>query len=134
MTGIYGNHPEDRARERELNAYLDEADAAYQKEEAIDALVKFKLDEVLNNETLFDTLDQNYEVIDKGQVMRALRELDDAIKYFNRACLSVSGVIPLGAARIPVDAVFTALSNIQQNLLRAVRHEAEEEYKNRFEV
>ena len=41
MTGIYGNHPEDRARERELDRYLDsqnewsEADKKKAKEEAI---------------------------------------------------------------------------------------------------
>lgn len=44
MTGIYGNHPEDRARERELNRYLDsqnewsDADKKKAKEELFDAI------------------------------------------------------------------------------------------------
>lgn len=37
MAGCFGNHPEDRARERELNRYLDEQDKAENLAERVEA-------------------------------------------------------------------------------------------------
>jgi hypothetical protein len=38
MAGIYGSHPEDRARERELHAYLDKDAQADKRKELIEAV------------------------------------------------------------------------------------------------
>ena len=40
MAGCFGNHPEDRARERELNRYLDEQDKDEQYAERVESYAK----------------------------------------------------------------------------------------------
>lgn len=123
MAGCFGNNPEDRARERDLNAYLDKT---YAKDEAIQNAIEHMTEEYLNDETLFRTLDDDYEIIDRGQVMRALRSLDEAIRTYE---FILSG----GSRSSSIDAVFTALSNIQAKFNSAIEHEATEDYEGRME-
>jgi len=108
----------------DLNRYYAEEEAAEKRRVAIDDLIAFKTEEALNDQKVFDTLDDDYEVIDRGQVMRALRSLDAAIKDFN-----VSQELGLTIERNNIDSVFTAISNIQNNFTEAVKHEAETEYE-----
>ena len=126
MVGCFGNSAEDRARERELNQYLDKQDAEENRQIAIDELIAANTAEVLNDEAAFRTLDDDYEVIDRGQVMRALRSLDAAIKDLNHLAV----VLPRS---VNIDPVFTALSNIQNNFKAAIEHKSEKEYNGRIE-
>lgn len=84
-----------------------------EREKLYDDLLEYKLNEALNNEQVFETLDHDYEIVQayKGQIMRALRNLDGAIK----------------GDQISRDAVFTALSQMQDNLERILKIQAESE-------
>lgn len=67
------------------------------------------LSEALNDEIYFRTINEDWEIVDYGQLMRALRNLDSAIRGEE-------------AGR---DAVFTALSIIQRRLKQAIADEVE---------
>ena len=99
-------------------------------------MVKDKTIEILNDEPLFEQLDKDYELDVYGQTMRALRSLDDARRRLNllhnivvAAAPSADASFDAWRARIDIDAVFTALSNIQKNFEKAVEHEATKEYE-----
>lgn len=126
----------------DFNRYFKAEEQAEKRRQSIADLIGYKTEEALNDETAFCTLDQNYEVIDPVQVMRALRSLDFAIRRFNALhTLAMIDIALIGGkdyekrvketenARIPIDAVFTALSNIKQRFDAAIAHEAEAETK-----
>lgn len=74
MTGIFGNHPEDRQRERELDAYLDSCD---------------------EDGSLLDKADQEYEMEcvradDKRKEMKELELLD---KITCKICNGVGWIV-----------------------------------------
>lgn len=89
--------------QREQDAYVAAELAHERKEAAIRDAMAF----ALSDPAEFETLVQNYEIIDSCQVQRALRELDKAIK----------------GDRASIDALFTALSIIQADFKAAVEHE-----------
>ena len=123
------------AIESQLNHHLNQESEAELRAEAIAQLIKDKTELILNDEPIFEQIDKDYELDVYGQTMRALRSLDKAIKQSNvihqqalKMCssdLTLQGIL---RARIEIDAVFTALSNIQKNLDKAVEHEATKEY------
>ena len=84
-----------------------EVDAQLQAE-AIELRAEELFREALVDSTLFSTINQNYEVIDDTQVCRALRELDKAI---------------IGD-RFAIDAVYTALTQLQNKLMFACKNMA----------
>ena len=104
-------------------------DAEYFKQ-----FVNDKLEFYLNTVGDFIDLDARYEVVTYGQLMRALRSLDVAVRKFGliyncaaSAAPSVQDIANLESARRGIDAVFTSLNNIQQNLIAAVTDEAKKE-------
>ena len=128
------NHKEAAAEHRaeqiafnaDLNRYYKSEEESKKRRVAIDDLIAYKTEEYLNDQTKFDWLDDNFEIVDRGQVMRALRSLDKAIRKFNHHALlyAVHGK----EDRAEIDAVFTALSNIQDNFNSAIEYEAAKEY------
>ena len=119
MAGIYGSHPEDRARENELNRHL----AKQHEGEEMSNLVEDMMHQAVTDAPLFRTYDDDYDVIDRDQVMRCLANLDKAIVKFNHHALlyAVHGKVD----RAEIDAIFTSLTIMQRNLQSAIEHEAE---------
>ena len=101
-----------------LNHYMRQEDEAAKRDSDIEQIVAFKKEQILNDEVLFQQLDEDYELDVYGQVLRALRSLDSARKYYNKAC----------NPNFNLDAVFTSLSVIQQNMESALEHQATKEY------
>lgn len=81
------------------------------RDELVEAEYQTRLYLALTDGVEFDTLNDEYEIVDKftSQIQRALRNLDSAIK----------------GEEVGRDAVFTALSYIQKNLQLLLREQAE---------
>lgn len=81
------------------------------RDELVESEYQTKLYLALNDGAEFETLNDDYEIVDKftSQIQRALRNLDSAIK----------------GEEVGRDAVFTALSYIQKNLKSLLREQAE---------
>ncbi len=92
---------------------------AEMRDVAINDLYDYKLNEALNEEKVFATLEDDYEVVSAffPQIMRALREMDKAA----------------AGDEIAKDAVFNALGQIKGNLERILREQAATEYDERME-
>ncbi len=84
------------------------ANDPYYRDEYYDSCASDLYQKCLNDECEFRTISENHEIIDTEQLMRALRNLDDAIKDYSKMTGSIS-----------IDAVFTALSHIQDRLKNA---------------
>lgn len=94
--------PENHFNE-ELQRYQEAEVEAELQHDAIAAAAKDQLQAAYADQAVFDSLDDDYEIIDRYQVRRALANLDDAIvgKEYAR------------------DAIYTALSIIQAKLKHA---------------
>lgn len=105
---------EQAAFNADFNRVFAAEHAAAKRDEAVEDSLDYKLNEALNDESIFATLDHGYEVVSAyhGNIMRALRNLDAAIK----------------GDQVARDAVFTALSQMQDNIKRVLRDESEKEY------
>ena len=112
---------------QDLNRYMRQEDEAAKRDSDIEQIVTFKKEQILNDEVLFQQLDEDYELDVYGQVLRALRSLDKAIKY------AAHGNPYFSEGQIELNAVLTSLSNIQQNMESALEHQATNEYKGRME-
>ncbi len=123
MAGCFGNSPYDRYMENQLNQYLKECD----KGEEMDNLIEDMMHQATHDAALFRTYDDDFEVIDRDQVMRCLANLDDAVKSLNTVAY-----LPHGFQYI--DAIFSALSIMQTNLQKAVEHEAEKVLASKAEM
>src|SRR5512143_551702 len=105
-------------------------------------LIEDMMRDAVTDAKLFRTYDDDYEVIDRDQVMRCLANLDDAIKGFNLLQSDIDIAHPINGidkrkhdrAVNSVDAIFTALRIIQDNLRVGVEHEAEEALKSKREM
>jgi hypothetical protein len=119
---------------QDLNHHLNQESAAELRAEAIDKLVgEMELD-ILNDEPEFQQLCKDYGIDVDGQVMRALRSFDNAMRRFNliynvaqAASPSARDTENLNMARHGIDAVFTSLNNIQTEVRSALKHKAEKE-------
>ncbi|HET8688002.1 MAG TPA: hypothetical protein VFM18_15310 [Methanosarcina sp.] len=80
-----------------------------------------------HDSALFRTYDDDYDVIDRDQVMRCLANLDGAILKFNQLAAFTN-------QRIEIDAIFTALTIMQKNLQKAVEHKAEQVMESKREM
>lgn len=92
-----------------------------------ESLIKDMMHQAVTDAPLFRTYDDDYDVIDRDQVMRCLANLDDAIKSLNTVAH-----LPHGFQYI--DAIFTALTIMQKNLQKAVEHEAEQAMESKREM
>ncbi len=110
---------ESNAFNAELNAYFRKEQQADARDEAVNDALKYRMNEALTDEAIFETLDQGYEVVSayKSQVMSALLHLDDARKGKPEA----------------MTAVLDALKQMKDNIERVLRDEAEAEYDGRME-
>lgn len=83
------------------------------RDELVESEYQSKLYEALNDGAVFDTLNDDYEIVTKftSQIQRALRNLDSAIE----------------GEEVGRDAVFTALSYIQKNLQFILKEQAEKD-------
>lgn len=90
------------------------------REQLVDGLAKHKLEEILSDTRKFDDIDSGYEVliVNSGQIQRALRNLDDAIK----------------GKQYAQDAVFTALNYVLESIKIICLEEAEKETKSAEEM
>lgn len=77
MAGCFGNHPEDRARERELDRYLDSQDAAEARQERVEAYASFLMEP-----------GQEYFPFTPAHVAEALGELSIGPMSVLAACLA----------------------------------------------
>ena len=113
--------------EIDLNRYL----AEQSKDDEMNNLVKDMMHQATHDAALFRTYDDDFEVIDRDQVMRCLANLDDAVKNFNIIFDLAWAYCPfeeekkLDGKRMSIDAIFSALTIMQKNLEKAVKHEAE---------
>src|SRR5512135_1192253 len=74
---------------------------------------------------LFRTYDDDYEVIDRDQVMRCLANLDTAISVHNNCPYAPNACL---------DAIFTALTIMQRNLQSAIEYEAKKVMESKREL
>ena len=125
---------------QDLNRYMRQEDEAAKRDSDIEQIVAFKKEQILNDEVLFQQLDEDYELDVYGQVLRALRSLDVAKRDFNAMHImlinsgSSQTQMQMYAPKLHnIDAVFTALSVIQKNMEVAIEHQAESEYNGRIE-
>ena len=93
-----------------------------------ETLIEDMMRDAVTDAKLFRTYDDDYEVIDRDQVMRCLANLDVAIKQCNS--------IYSGAdhSTYAIDAILSALTIMQNNLKKAVEFEAKEESKSILEM
>lgn len=108
----------------DFNRYYKKDEEAEQMRTLTDDM----MNQALTDAALFRSYDDDYEVIDRDQVQRALRNLDNAIFSFNQFAL-----VP-DEHRVAIDSVFTALRIMQDNLRKAVEHEAEKAMNSRQEM
>lgn len=107
-----------------------------------DTLLEDMMHSAVTDAALFRTYDDDYQVVDRDQVMRCLANLDGAIKKFNLIRnvaandLADRGnnMVNFYATCSNIDAIFTALSIMQKNLQKAVEHEAEKVIASRNEM
>lgn len=94
--------------------------AEMEREELVADKTKELCEEYLNDISRFEGLESGYEFLSKnaGNLQRALRNLDDAIKGKEYA----------------IDAVFTALGYIQTNLRWHCEKEADDEVADAYEL
>lgn len=85
------------------------------REQLVDREYDRLLNEALNDIAAFEKLDAGYEIclVNSGQIQRALRNLDDAIK--GKECAQ--------------DAVFTALNYVMTSLMSVIAEQAESSVK-----
>ena len=107
----------------DLSRYMRQEDESAKRDSDIEQIIAGKKEQILNDEVLFQQLDEDYELDVYGQVMRALRSLDKAIKDYSAFTQPSESI----------EAVFTSLAIIQQNMESAIEHQAEEEYDGRME-
>lgn len=90
------------------------------REGLVEDKAKAKLEEVLNDTRAFDDIDSGYEVllVNSGQIQRALRNLDDAIK----------------GKQYAQDAVYTALNYVLESIKTICLEEADKETKSTEEM
>lgn len=90
------------------------------REQLVEQEYKRLLNEALNDITAFEGWDSGYEIcsINSGQIQRALRNLDDAIKGKEYA----------------QDAVYTALSYVMTSLKKVLREQADAAVKSAEEM
>ena len=83
------------------------------REALVEDATKTKLEEILTDTRAFDDISEGYEVlkVNSGQIQRALRNLDDAIK----------------GKQYAQDAVFTALNYVMESIKIICSEEAESE-------
>lgn len=114
MVGCFGNSPYDRYMESQLKQYLKQCDEG----EKMDNLMEDMMYQATHDAALFRTYDDDFEVVDRDQIMRCLANLDDAVK-------SLSSIAHLPHGFQYIDAIFSALTIMQKNLQKAVEHKAE---------
>lgn len=100
------------------------------KETLIDDMMR----DAVTDAKLFRTYDDDYEVIDRDQVMRCLANLDDAVKQLSIMVKDLSYESEEAAKTYSIDAIFTALTFMQNSLKSAVENEAEEAMKSKREM
>ena len=93
-----------------------------------ETLIKDMMHQATHDAPLFRTYDDDYDVIDRDQVMRCLANLDEAIYDLNQYAYMSQGIT------YHIDAIFSALTIMQTNLKKAVDHEAEEALKSKREM
>ena len=108
---------------QDLNRYMRQEDEAAKRDSDIEQIVAFKKEQILNDEVIFQQLDEDYELDVYGQVLRAFRSLDKAIKDYSAFTQPSESI----------EAVFTSLAIIQQNMVSAIEHKSEKEYNGRME-
>jgi cell division FtsZ-interacting protein ZapD len=95
----------------DLNRYMRQQDEAERVRQAAEDLYQ----QSLNDEPLFRTLDDDWEIIEREAVQRMIRNLDAAIKEISRG----------GLVDCPhLDAITTELNQMQTNLYAACKAEA----------
>ena len=107
-----------------------------------ETLIEDMMRDAVTDAKLFRTYDDDYEVIDRDQVMRCLANLDDAIKGFNLLQSDIDVKHPINGidkrkhdrAITSVDAIFTSLTIMQRNLQSAIEHEAEKVMESKREL
>jgi len=110
---------------------MRQEDEAAKRDSDIEQIVAFKKEQILNDEVLFMQLDEDYELDVHGQVLRALRSLDMAVKQYN--AIDALTDFDNSSNAYAIDAVFASLSNIQSNMISAIEHQAKNEYNGRME-
>lgn len=90
------------------------------REQLVADLAKAKIEEAMTDTTVFDDISEGYQVmiVNSGQIQRALRNLDDAIK----------------GKQYAQDAVFTALNYVLESIKIICLEEAEKETKSAEEM